>query len=95
MEVFAVKIWDVNTLSFKFETQPVISTDTLNVTLAGVSTSAKQDTSNTSLASIDGKITAVNTGAVTVSFIVTGQGKTLLFVAISQSGVGTTQQGSS
>lgn len=33
----------------------------------GASTSAKQDTGNTSLASIDGKITAVNTGAVTIS----------------------------
>ncbi len=33
----------------------------------GAATSAKQDTGNTSLASIDGKITAVNTGAVTVS----------------------------
>lgn len=34
---------------------------------SGASTSAKQDTGNTSLASIDGKITAVNTGAVVVS----------------------------
>lgn len=34
---------------------------------ATLATSAKQDTGNTSLASIDGKITAVNTGAVTVS----------------------------
>lgn len=34
---------------------------------SGASTAAKQDTGNTSLASIDGKITAVNTGAVTVS----------------------------
>jgi len=33
----------------------------------GASTSAKQDTGNTSLASIDGKITAVNTGAVVVA----------------------------
>lgn len=33
----------------------------------GASTSAKQDTANTSLASIDGKITAVNTGAVVVA----------------------------
>lgn len=33
----------------------------------GASTSDKQDTGNTSLASIDGKITAVNTGAVVVS----------------------------
>ncbi len=34
---------------------------------AGLATGAKQDTGNTSLASIDGKITAVNTGAVTIS----------------------------
>lgn len=36
-------------------------------TLNGAATSAKQDTGNTSLSSIDGKITAVNTGAVVVS----------------------------
>jgi hypothetical protein len=34
---------------------------------SGAATGAKQDTGNTSLASIDGKITAVNTGAVVVS----------------------------
>lgn len=34
---------------------------------SGASTAARQDTGNTSLASIDGKITAVNTGAVVVS----------------------------
>ena len=33
----------------------------------GASTSAKQDTGNTSLSSIDGKITAVNTGAVVIA----------------------------
>src|SRR5688572_15818983 len=33
----------------------------------GAATSAKQDTGNTSLSSIDGKITAVNTGAVVVA----------------------------
>lgn len=33
----------------------------------GAATSAKQDTGNTSLASIDGKITAVNTGAVVIA----------------------------
>lgn len=33
----------------------------------GASTAAKQDTGNTSLSSIDGKITTVNTGAVTVA----------------------------
>ncbi|HUU84198.1 MAG TPA: hypothetical protein VM243_11910 [Phycisphaerae bacterium] len=34
---------------------------------AGASTSAKQDTGNASLASIDGKVTACNTGAVVIS----------------------------
>lgn len=48
---------------------PVISGGTpLDVNLpTGAATSAKQDTGNTSLASIDGKITAVNTGAVVVA----------------------------
>ncbi len=36
-------------------------------TLTTLATAAKQDTGNTSLASIDGKITAVNTGAVVVA----------------------------
>lgn len=60
----SVKIWD--------------GTDTAGVTggaldvnatldTTGLATEAKQDTGNTSLASIDGKITACNTGAVTVS----------------------------
>lgn len=39
----------------------------LRSSTVGVATSAKQDTGNTSLSSIDGKITAVNTGAVTVA----------------------------
>lgn len=38
-----------------------------SIDTTGLATSAKQDTGNTSLASIDGKITAVNTGAVVVS----------------------------
>lgn len=46
-------------------TQPVSAT---SLPLpAGASTATKQDTGNTSLASIDGKITVVNTGAVVVS----------------------------
>lgn len=60
----SVKIWD--------------GTDTATVTggaldvnatldTTGLATSAKQDTGNTSLASIDGKITACNTGAVVIS----------------------------
>lgn len=45
-----------------------VQVDVLTSSLpSGAATSAKQDTSNTSLASIDGKITAVNTGAVVVS----------------------------
>lgn len=47
------------------DTQPVSATSLPLPT--GSATAAKQDTGNTSLASIDGKITAVNTGAVTVS----------------------------
>lgn len=38
-----------------------------SVTITGGATAAKQDTGNASLASIDGKIVAVNTGAVVVS----------------------------
>ena len=47
----------------------VIASDqsTVPVSVSGVATAANQATANTSLASIDGKITAVNTGAVTVS----------------------------
>lgn len=40
---------------------------TASIDTTGLATSAKQDTGNTSLSSIDGKITAVNTGAVVVS----------------------------
>lgn len=42
-------------------------TSNLDVALSTRATAAKQDTGNTSLSSIDGKITAVNTGAVVVS----------------------------
>lgn len=45
-----------------------VQVDVLTSSLpSGAATSAKQDTGNTSLASIDGKITAVDTGAVVVS----------------------------
>ena len=44
-----------------------LSTLTPPAAISGFATSAKQDTGNVSLASIDGKITAVNTGAVVVS----------------------------
>lgn len=42
-------------------------TDAIAVTSATFATAAKQDTGNASLSSIDGKITAVNTGAVVVA----------------------------
>lgn len=49
-------------------TQPVSGTVTANIgTVATLATASKQDTGNASLSSIDGKITAVNTGAVTIS----------------------------
>lgn len=44
---------------------PLVVSATIDTT--GLATSAKQDTGNTSLSSIDGKITAVNTGAVVIS----------------------------
>ena len=44
-----------------------VNIGTANITAVGISTEAKQDTQITSLASIDGKITAVNTGAVVIS----------------------------
>lgn len=44
-----------------------VKNTSIAVTSATLATAAKQDTGNTSLASIDGKITAVNTGAVVVS----------------------------
>ncbi len=44
-----------------------VTTLTPPAAITGFATSAKQDTGNTSLASIDGKITAVNTGAVVVA----------------------------
>lgn len=46
---------------------PLPITGTITVDTTGLATSVKQDTGNASLASIDGKITAVNTGAVVVS----------------------------
>lgn len=44
-----------------------LTTLTPPAAISGFATSAKQDTGNTSLASIDGKITAVNTGAVVIA----------------------------
>lgn len=46
---------------------PLPVTGSVTVDTTGLATSVKQDTGNASLASIDGKITAVNTGAVIVS----------------------------
>lgn len=54
----------------KANSSPVViasDQDALAVTNALGATAAKQDTGNTSLSSIDGKITAVNTGAVVVA----------------------------
>ena len=52
-------------------TQPISGTVTANagtnLNTSLLATSAKQDTGNNSLSSIDGKITAVNTGAVVIS----------------------------
>jgi hypothetical protein len=45
-------VWDVDTLSRVKMQQPVITGDTIDVTLAGVATEAKQDTGNTSLANL-------------------------------------------
>lgn len=61
---------DVITVQGKAAMTPILtdgSATTQPVSSATFATSAKQDTGNTSLSSIDGKITAVNTGAVVVS----------------------------
>jgi hypothetical protein len=55
-------------VSFYDELPPsFFGSTTVSALPSGGATSAKQDTGNASLASIDGKITAVNTGAVVVS----------------------------
>ena len=60
----SVKIWDgADTATVTGGALDVNAT--LDTT--GLATSAKQDTGNASLASIDGKITAVNTGAVVIA----------------------------
>lgn len=59
-----VKIWDGTDIAGVTSGALDVNA-TLDTT--GLATSAKQDTGNTSLASIDGKITAVNTGAVVIS----------------------------
>lgn len=56
---------DAGTITFVSDSNPLPVSATIDTT--GLATSAKQDTGNTSLASIDGKITAVNTGDVTIS----------------------------
>lgn len=88
----SVKIWD--------------GTDTVNVTgtaldvnatidPSGLATEAKQDTGNASLASIDGKITAVNTGAVVISSgsVTCNAGTNLNTSALATSAIQTTQSG--
>jgi hypothetical protein len=56
---------NAGTITAVSDTTPLPVSATIST--AGLATSTKQDTGNTSLASIDGKITAVNTGAVVVS----------------------------
>jgi hypothetical protein len=56
---------DGGTITAVSDTSPLPVLASIDTT--GLATSAKQDTGNASLASIDGKITAVNTGAVVVS----------------------------
>lgn len=75
---------------------PVVLTAAQLVTLTppaaitGFSTSALQTTGNASLASIDGKITAVNTGAVTVSTALPAGAAIIGKVGIDQTTPGTT-----
>lgn len=52
-----------------------------NLNTSSLATSAKQDTGNASLSSIDGKITACNTGAVTVSAVPANQSVNLNQIA--------------
>lgn len=59
-------VWDVNTLTWVRGQQSLLSTDTLTVTIAGVSTAAKQDTGNTSLASIDTKLSRASSATTTL-----------------------------
>lgn len=70
----AIVLWDGSLKTGALTIGAVTQAGTWNVGITGAvtlptgaSTSAKQDTGNTSLSSIDGKITAVNTGAVTIS----------------------------
>ncbi len=62
----------------------VTSMPPVTIDTTGLATSAKQDTGNTSLSSIDGKITAVNTGAVVLA-----AGTATVGLAISSPQVGT------
>jgi len=64
--VGTIPVFDkAGTITAVSSANPLPTSATVDTT--GLATSAKQDTGNTSLASIDGKITAVNTGAVTVA----------------------------
>lgn len=56
---------DGGTMTAVSDTSPLPVSATIDTT--GLATSAKQDTGNTTLSSIDGKITACNTGAVVIS----------------------------
>lgn len=50
------EVWNTSTLAWERMSQPVISTDTLAVSLTGVATAANQSTGNTSLSNIDAKL---------------------------------------
>lgn len=63
---------------------------TASIDTTGLATSAKQDTGNTSLSSIDGKITAVNTGAVTISAALPAGTNVIGKTGIDQTTPGTT-----
>ncbi len=68
-----------------------LTTLTPPAAITGFATSAKQDTGNTSLASIDGKITACNTGAV----VVASGAITATLAAETTKVIGTVNQGTS
>ena len=65
---------------------PLPVTGTFTVDPAGLATEARQTTGNTTLASIDSKITACNTGAVTISAALPAGANNIGLVSAVQSG---------
>lgn len=65
------RVYNAGLLQWENSKQPVISTDTLNASLPGVSTAARQDTGNTSLASILTELQSILT-KLNASIAVTG-----------------------